>query len=66
MARLGLSFLQVFGASLGVGLLLQAGATWLTLLVVVLTGLCTVASLVLPGGRLARRQSAPHGGERPR
>ena len=59
MVRLGLSFLQVFGASLSLGLLLQLGVTRITLVVVVLTGLCTTASVVLFGGRHARRQNAP-------
>lgn len=59
MVRLGLGFLQVFGASLGLGLLLQLGVTRLALVVVVLTGLCTTASVLLFGGRHARRQSAP-------
>ena len=57
--RLVLAFLQVFGASLGVSLLFQVGAAPVTLLVVVLTGLCTTASVLLFGGRNARRESAP-------
>ena len=57
--RLVLAFLQVFGASLGVSLLFQVGAAPVTLLVVVLTGLCTTASVLLFGGRNARRGSAP-------
>lgn len=44
--RLALAFLQVFGASLGVSLLFQLGAAPITLLVVVLTGLCTTAILL--------------------
>lgn len=60
LLRLALSFLQVFGASTAVGLLLQIGVTRLTLLAVVLTGLCTTTSILLFGGRHARRESAPH------
>lgn len=49
--RLGLSFAQVFGSSLGAVLVLTGGVTTLALLVVVATGLCTTASLILFGGR---------------
>lgn len=59
IARLVLGFLQVFGASLGVGLLFQVGVTRLTLLVIVLTGLCTTASVLLFGGRPVHSTSAP-------
>jgi hypothetical protein len=54
LLRLALGFLQVFGASLGAGLLLMVGATGLTLLVVLLTGLCTTASILLFAGRSPR------------
>jgi hypothetical protein len=54
LLRLVLGFLQVFGASLGVGLLLQTGVTTLSLLVVTLTGLCTTVSVVLFGGRRSK------------
>jgi hypothetical protein len=57
--RLGLATAQVFGASLGAGLLLSTGPTRSTLLVIVLTGLCTTVSVLLFGGRQARRSSAP-------
>ena len=51
LLRLVLGFAQVFGASLGAGLLLQTGVTKLTLLVVTLAGLCTTVSVLLFGGR---------------
>lgn len=57
--RLALGFLQVFGAALGAGLLLQTGVTKLVLAVVLVTGLCTTASVLLFGGRTARRDRAP-------
>jgi len=59
IVRLVLGFLQVFGASLGAGLLFHVGVTRLTLLVIVLTGLCTTASVLLFGGRPAQSTSAP-------
>jgi hypothetical protein len=59
LLRLFLSFVQVFGASLGAGLILQGGVTPLALLVVSLTGLCTTASILLFGGRHSRSHSAP-------
>lgn len=59
IVRLVLGFLQVFGASLGAGLLFQVGVTRLTLLVIVLTGLCTTARVLLFGGRPVHSTSAP-------
>jgi hypothetical protein len=59
LIRLVLGVAQVFGASLGAGLLLSTGTTRLTLVVIVLTGLCTTASVLLFGGRHARPTSAP-------
>jgi hypothetical protein len=58
LLRLLLGVLQVFGASLGAGLILQIGVTSLTLLVVLLTGLCTTASILLFGGRRSRPDGA--------
>lgn len=57
--RLLLSFLQVTGASLGIGLLFNTGVTRLALTVVIVTGLFTTLSVLLFGGRNARRESAP-------
>ena len=54
LLRLVLGFLQVFGASLGVGLLVQTGVTRVSLLVVTLTGLCTTVSVLLFGGRRSK------------
>lgn len=54
LLRLLLGFLQVFGASLGIGLLVQTGVTSLSLLVVTLTGLCTTLSVLLFGGRRSK------------
>jgi hypothetical protein len=54
MLRLVLGFLQVFGATLGMGLLLLTGVTSLSLLVVTLTGLCTTVSVLLFGGRRSK------------
>lgn len=51
LVRLVLGCLQMFGASLGAVLLLQVGVTRLSLLVVILTGLCTTASVLLFGSR---------------
>jgi len=45
---------KVFGASLGVGLLVQTGVTRPSLLVVTLTGLCTTVSVLLFGGRRSK------------
>lgn len=59
IVRLVLGFLQVFGATLGAALLLQIGVTRLTLLVIVLTGLCTTASVLLFGGRPGGPPGAP-------
>ena len=54
-AQVGRGFLQVFGASLGVILLIETGVTRLTLLVVALTGLCTTVSVLLFGSLRSRR-----------
>lgn len=51
LVRVALGILQMFGASMGAVLLFQTGVTRLSLLVVVITGLCTTLSVLLFGGR---------------
>jgi hypothetical protein len=55
LLRIALGFLQVFGASVAFGLLLQTGVTRLALIVVTATGLCTTLSVVLFGGGRRRQ-----------
>ena len=51
LIRVALGILQMFGASMGAVLLFQTGVTRLSLLVVVITGLCTTLSVFLFGRR---------------
>jgi hypothetical protein len=55
VVRILLGFLQIFGASLGVILLIETGVTRLSLLVVALTGVCTTVSVLLFGSLRPRR-----------
>jgi hypothetical protein len=55
--RVILGFAQVFGATLGIVLVLRTGVNALSLMVVVLTGLCTTVSVLLFGRDAPRRRS---------
>ena len=54
LLRLALGILQLFGASLALVLLLQAGLTREALVVAAATGLCTTTSVLLFGLRHLR------------
>ena len=53
--RIALGSAQMFGAAFSVVLLFMVGVTQVSLLAVVLTGLCTTASVLLFGSRPPKR-----------
>ena len=54
--RIALGSAQMFGAVFSVVLLFMVGVTQVSLLAVVLTGLCTTASVLLFGSRPPKRK----------
>jgi len=54
IARLVLGFLQIMGAGLSLGLLVELGVSRLSLIAVAITGLLTTLSVLLFGGRKHR------------